>query len=92
MPTKRERIIRYAKAAVAFYVAIKLIRWASGLDEPAFILVVAVILGAWRGVINKIDPELIGYERREINGVDRWFCEVCGKEEGECARCYEVEI
>lgn len=92
MPTKRERMVRLAEQAVLFFVALKLIRWSSGEGDAVFGIVTAVVLGAWRGVMNKIDPELIGYQRHDVNGADRWFCEVCGKEEGECARCYEVEI
>ena len=28
----------------------------------------------------------------DVEGVERWFCELCGKEEGACARCEEVVV
>lgn len=92
MPTKRERLERRVKVAIAAGGTLWMLHVFHDANVYAFALVGPMLLGMFRWMANDADPELIGYERHEVDGEDRWFCEVCGKEEGECARCYEVEV
>lgn len=41
-----------------------------------------------RGVL-EAEP---AYFAVEVEGKERWFCELCGKEEGACERCEEVAV
>ena len=92
MPTKRERVERNAKVCVAAFVTLYALHLIHGAHPLVFGVVGYLWLGMFRWMANEADPEVLGYEIHDVDGVERYFCEVCAKEEGDCARCYETEV
>lgn len=90
MPTKREVLERNVKIGIAAAATLWVLYPFSHTHPALFGAVGYLLLCTFRWMANEADPPIVGFERHEVDGEDRWFCEVCGKEEGECARCYEV--
>lgn len=92
MPTKRECRVRLAKQLVVTLAAAKGLYWLAGVDRGLFMVGAGFVLATWRRVMDWASPIDMGYEIHNIDGVERYFCEVCAKEEGDCPRCYETEV
>jgi hypothetical protein len=82
---------QFAKELAVLFGFVLVVRPFADISTVGWV-VIGIALVVYRKIMNRIDPVTRFYERHVVNGAERWFCELCGKEEGDCPRCNEAVV